>query len=284
MEILMKEAHKVLKNDKIPMCIIFFLVLVSFLSLVRYLPSTQAQDTRNSNQAQAPTEKNSPKQDDPEIATLRAQLQIIRDYNDDFLSTVHWSLATVFTVVALLIGFSWYANFRLSARERAALKQELQGSLREEIANLQQQLQTDVESRFTSFKAEAEKLHGTITKSATSAGEAAAQKLKEPIASLRQDVYSLKIDVLEMEAEKWEAQKVLSNAFDRYIEIIPLAKRTGGGYILTSALDNINRLLKNGVEVDAESARNLLRVLESLPEEFSVVSDGIRDLLRKTRS
>jgi hypothetical protein len=41
---------------------------------------------------------------DQQLTLMQAEIKVMRDYNDDFLSTIHWSLYTVLIVASLLIG------------------------------------------------------------------------------------------------------------------------------------------------------------------------------------
>ena len=59
------------------------------------------------------------------LERVENQFAIIRDYNDDFLAVIYWSLAAVVTVAILLIGFNWFQNSRLQKREFDSLKNEM---------------------------------------------------------------------------------------------------------------------------------------------------------------
>ena len=76
------------------------------------------------------------------IAELRAQNRLMRDYDQRLLATVYWTLGSVVLLGGLLVGFGWNANSRSYERDRAALRQELQGLAREDAAKLQEQLLT----------------------------------------------------------------------------------------------------------------------------------------------
>lgn len=79
-------------------------------------------------------------------AVLEAQLQTMKDYQSALLDTVYWALGGVFSVVVLLSGFGWFANFKVYERDKANLTQELrklvEASFQEAQSNLQETVST----------------------------------------------------------------------------------------------------------------------------------------------
>ena len=55
---------------------------------------------------------------------LRAQLEVMKQYDQRLLNTVYWALGTLAAVAAALVGFGWFANFRVYERDKNALAQE----------------------------------------------------------------------------------------------------------------------------------------------------------------
>ena len=43
-----------------------------------------------------------------ETRVLKAQLQVMREYNDKIYSTTHWALGLVGTFLVVFVGFNWY--------------------------------------------------------------------------------------------------------------------------------------------------------------------------------
>lgn len=80
-------------------------------------------------------------------AVLQAQLDVMRDYTKHLLSTVYWSLGVIVTIVVLLIGFGWFANFKVYERDKIALQQQLHGHLQEEISTLNRTLTENIQKR-----------------------------------------------------------------------------------------------------------------------------------------
>lgn len=263
--------------------------VIAVMTFLGYHTSSRAQEGKDRNQAPnvqpsvAPSPpqnvqlSNAPRQPSPEEIALRAQLQTIREYNDKLLSTVYWALGTVVTIVVLLIGFSWFASFRVSSREKEALKQELQGTLKQDVSSLHDALKADTERRFASFKEEVDKLHAEMKKSATSAGEAAAGKLRGQLTNLGWEVHDIRIELLVAEAKKWEAESILTIAIRRHAKILRLRVKRDTTYSLPETLDEIKRLLQKMTSINADSTRDVLNALDCLPSEYAVVASGLRE-------
>ena len=62
-----------------------------------------------------------------EVIALRAQLELMHQYDQRLLSTVYWSLTVVVALVLALITIIGFLNLRVYERDKAALKQELVG-------------------------------------------------------------------------------------------------------------------------------------------------------------
>lgn len=71
-----------------------------------------------------------------EVAVLKAQLEVHKDYTQHILSTVYWSLGGVLSITMLIAGFGWFANFKIYEKDREILARELQAKLEEAISEL----------------------------------------------------------------------------------------------------------------------------------------------------
>jgi hypothetical protein len=58
----------------------------------------------------------------PTQEALLLQVEEMRRANQSMLSTVHWTLGTVAAIAALLVGYSWFVNFRISTEEKERLR------------------------------------------------------------------------------------------------------------------------------------------------------------------
>jgi CRISPR/Cas system CSM-associated protein Csm2 small subunit len=62
---------------------------------------------------------------------LKGELKAIREYHDSLLDTVYWTLGIVFGLVLVIIGSSWYTNFRLYEADKARLLEEVERKIAE---------------------------------------------------------------------------------------------------------------------------------------------------------
>lgn len=86
---------------------------------------------------------------DPVVAQLRTQIDVMERYNDQLLATVYWSLGVLVTIAGVLIGFGWFANFRIYQRDKASLSAELAGGLQASVSQAELRLSTDLAKRFS---------------------------------------------------------------------------------------------------------------------------------------
>lgn len=64
-----------------------------------------------------------------QIEVLKAQVEVMKSYQDKFLSTVYWSLGTVAALVVFLAGFNWFTNNRNAEKESVLHKQMITNEL-----------------------------------------------------------------------------------------------------------------------------------------------------------
>jgi CRISPR/Cas system CSM-associated protein Csm2 small subunit len=62
---------------------------------------------------------------------LKGELKAIREYHGSLLDTVYWTLGIVFGLVLVIIGSSWYTNFRLYEADKARLLEEVERKIAE---------------------------------------------------------------------------------------------------------------------------------------------------------
>lgn len=62
---------------------------------------------------------------------LKGELKAIREYHGSLLDTVYWTLGIVFGLVLVIIGSSWYTNFRLYEADKARLLEEVERRIAE---------------------------------------------------------------------------------------------------------------------------------------------------------
>lgn len=72
---------------------------------------------------------------------LKGELKAIREYHGSLLDTVYWTLGIVFGLVLVIIGSSWYTNFRLYEADKARLLEEVDRKIAEANSRTARDLQ-----------------------------------------------------------------------------------------------------------------------------------------------
>lgn len=59
------------------------------------------------------------------IEILKSEIDTMKHYHDSLLATVYWSLAAVLGLAFVLIGSTWYTNYKIYESEKAQLREEV---------------------------------------------------------------------------------------------------------------------------------------------------------------
>jgi hypothetical protein len=256
-------------------------VIPSILLLITLVlvatPDLNAQSTKT------PSLERATSQQDIEISTLRAQLEVMRQYDRRLLSTVYWSLGGLLTIAALLIGFGWFANFRVYERDKAALAATLQADIEKRLSEIQRLTQSEVARRLQEIEEKA-RLAGTT------AADALGSRIDARIERLQTHLYHLEWGLLEQEANHWLSRDVVVNAVRIQSEMLRLAATMKEAWRTSRALDAMHQALKIiadqrvAVYPDADLMREIVDVLGKVPAEHSIAVSNIKDLLTRIRA
>ncbi len=219
----------------------------------------------------------------PEVMALRAQLELMRQYDQRLLSTVYWALGTLAVVAVALVGFGWFANFRVYERDKSALSSELKALISSDVG----QISSKLENRFQEFQGS---LHSTASQSIQSMKEAAKEQvapINARIEHIRERLDEVDYRLGEFEVFQWEQLGVPLNALSRRINLLQRAANSKQDHRIAANLEAIKKILeavvaKNDSLMSSELT-NLSMILDALPSQHSILASATKSLLAKVR-
>src|SRR6266566_7550202 len=215
-----------------------------------------------------------PHASDSVLVALRAQLELTRSFQADLLSTVYWSLGVVLVIVVLLVGFGWFANFRVYQRDLEGLKRELETFVAKAIAEVTTRLQTDLTSALTTGKKDLE--------NASSAKiDALSRDLLGRIGNLSRDLLVMKCDSLRAEFKQQVLAKTYGSAATSALRLLRDALTFDWDfykdlYTNASLTGLIESLGKGGV-LTASELKDATELLMRLPDSYAVLRDRAKE-------
>lgn len=207
-----------------------------------------------------------------EVAVLRAQSKLMQDYDDRLLSTVHWTLATIAGIAVLLIGFSWFSNYRIYDRDKAALAQELNTTINERLISIKKELDDITKKQIRDVS---EKTKESVKTAITSAISSLDWRVK----ALDKQALRSKYDTLQAEARYWELKKVKSNELTQYRQMLPIAIELKAETAISTCLDALLTLMRGGERLFHAYVSDLVATLDSLPPKYAAQVSALKKFL-----
>lgn len=190
-----------------------------------------------------------------EVAVLKGQLEVHKDYTQHLLSTVYWSLGGVLSITMLIAGFGWFANFKIYEKDREILARELQAKFEEAIA----ELKSGHDERVSAAIDEIPKL---IENSIGNKFDGVNHLLKSVRASSRKSIADLKCDIALLERKNWIREGVLANALSFDIEHLEAAITAESEFHIRKALENMRDALSTLVTKQKKKPLDTLEIQE----------------------
>lgn len=239
---------------------------------------------QSKNVTPAPTPPASPASgDSTAILILRAQLDEAHRFRSDLVETVNTSLATIVGLGVLLVGFSWFSNFRVLEREKLALQQQLENDVRKYAADFE----TAVDARLqTGLSRIHEDLRARVIATAEEKVSRVAHEVSELTARtsalgkvVRQEQLRRECVRIMSEARYWEMRKVPANEVDRYRELLRVSVLLDEDPSISTALAKLIAHGESGVLPYWGHVPELTELLEKLPARFSIEKARLLSLL-----
>ena len=238
-------------------------------------------------------------QGDNEAALLRAQLEVMRQYDERLLQTVYWALATAFALVLFAAGAGWYVNFRLYERDREALRSQLHSEVETQTASIGRDLKQDTEQTRSSLnetvkkmtvdlQEQADQRSKQIEKAALQAGKEAADRLQAQFKNMQREMTYMRYTASKSAAHRWRQQGVYDAELLECIESLSLAIRlveygSAWDWTVAEALEGLRNALEAGARPRVERVTKMTEMLGALPSKYSIEVERLRALLSEAR-
>lgn len=221
-----------------------------------------------------------------QIEVLKAQVEVMKSYQDKFLSTVYWSLGGVFGIVILLVGYNWFTNFKDQEKEiqyfknlilttLEASKKELIGELNLRKKELIEDVVNEVNLKIDS---ELKKLKSNLTNDI--------EAIKRSLKSYNSDGELLLMEVWELQYEKWLLKKNYLLTTTIAVKLLSKAHSMQRHYrvniyleLLVSSLKNLKENSTNTLSVDDISL--ITKCIKNLGDEHESICNLIKKLLNE---
>jgi hypothetical protein len=236
---------------------------------------------------------------DSEAALLRAQLDVMRRYDERLVQTVYWALGTAFGLVLFAAGAGWYVNFRLYERDKQGLRTELRSEVETRSESIGRSLEQGLQEARTSLDQaikkmtvdlheEASRQREQIEKAALQAGKEAADSLQAQFEKMQREMLYMRYSASTSDAQRWREQGVHDNELQQYMESLTVATQlveysVGYEFAVARALEGIQEALRAGARPGVERATKLTEMLDMLPDKYSIEVERLRALISAAR-
>ncbi len=195
---------------------------------------------------------------------LEAQLQVTKDYHGSLLDTVHWALGGVFVVVGLLLGFGWFANFRIYERDKEVLRKELNAQMGHELSSLKE--------RINAYSEQATQM---LSKSIGEQLQASEKRLSSHVAQLEFRIFSLELRVAK-EAMENEDRPAL--ALTKALGVLQLCMAKSQKDV-PDIIHFILKKIDEGGRFTAEEITRVHKIVGELPPHYGTLTEKLRTKL-----
>jgi DNA repair exonuclease SbcCD ATPase subunit len=240
-----------------------------------------------------------------EIAALREQNSVMREYHGSILDTVYWALGGIIATVLLLAGFGWWSNFKVYEQDKARLKEELQSLIRgiestlalkveENRSQLERTVDTKNENHLNRILEEASTLR-TLIDTERSAREnkiteisKTLEEAKTQIKKGEKDVAEVEFKLREAEENIWDIKKIPQNVVITQAQGLLAAINAENDSSIKNVLGRMKDTLQKDIveknmmlsKITMEFAGNALK---KVPGTHAVLTSEVQQILSNTK-
>ena len=242
-------------------------------------------------------------------------------FTSSILSTVYFALSSILIVILAIIGSNIYFNFKFNKKKYDELEKDLINNIDIKIIDFEKNVDIKIDKIKENIIKENNDSKKELIETYNERLDSYSTNLKEQISTLKEriendgeankinyenllkiisdktselteifkdllhyDSTRLEIRSLELEAEIWKSQGILSITLDNYIEQAQKAISIKWFWHMKYSLPKIIELLNDMKEIDRYTQRHMDELLVSIPEEYAEQKVKIEKLYKVLRT
>lgn len=211
------------------------------------------------------------------ISLLKVQIASMESFQDTLISTVHWSLGTIFSLALVLIGYNWFSSVRAYEKEKKTFELELKSNLKVELEKAKSEVQLMAEKLNSG-------LDENIDEKISSLRSFYDSRLSSTQNSISKNVFYLEYNLRELERFNWKKQQVYPNCLSSSLELLLISNKLKEDWRTSRTLGFIEEDLKSisffsKTYPSVELRGKIIDALEHVPPSYHLIVKSIKDKL-----
>lgn len=217
------------------------------------------------------------------IALLEAQLQTMRDYHSSLLDTVYFALAGVLLLASLLVGFGWFANFKVYERDKLALKTELDAATAKALAELKAEIDTRAANTAKELRSESVASSQALSEAVNKQVDGYRNELSALVSSTQRSLEARLSELARKHLvlhrtylqEKMKSNPSSNMAMTDALSLLELV-RGDSDYTVSDTLSFMLKTIDKGGKLTADEITRLHKVFDALPSHYQTLVEKVR--------
>jgi len=196
---------------------------------------------------------------------LNNQLEELRRFNNSLLSTVHWSLGISVSIVVLLIGFSWYTNFKSFEEDKEKLIEDFNNLISKKVKLVKKELLTQIE---------------TVQKEST---ETIIKDVDKQFLHHKERIMLLMSDSITKNTFSWLEDGKYEEAIKSIAINLEFSTELHNNERINNSIDLLRDILKNDFSISSESVQMINDAIKHLPDDYETEKSSLISIIQQKR-
>ena len=192
----------------------------------------------------------------------QSNLDLMLHYDQKLINTFFWSLA----ILAALFGLNWFVNFRMYARDKDAIKEELESFIEKQLTELKMEIRNDNKT--------------TIENS-----------VEQSVAGFNYRIDDLEIDMLEIqhkfadiEYKSDDRQKTNMGKLLSLLTMLNFSIKLNRDRQMADELEAVYKILEEDEPILPDQLLDIQKTLSKLPDKFNTQKEKISKAMMKVKT